>query len=135
MIDQTVLVVDDDESCRNVVAMILDKYGYEVILARDGFHAMDIFDRQAESIDAVLLDVAMPGLNGEETFKRMTSIRSDIPIIMVTGMSKDAVIDRLSPLMPAGFIQKPFTISTLVDHLHRVIAKTPEPSRLFSKMG
>src|SRR5713101_3953570 len=84
LVMRTVLVVDDEKSVRDSVAMILDYEKYGVVLAENGAKAVSTF--QAQPVDAVFLDIKMPpGKDGIEVLKEMKIINPDVPIVMISG--------------------------------------------------
>ena len=105
----TVLVIDDDEAVRASLEMLLEAYGYEVVLARDGRQGLAAF--RANSPDVVLVDLMMPVMDGMETIER---IRREWPDAYVIAMSGGAGIgnwDGLAAARELGAdhaIEKPF---------------------------
>ena len=79
----TILVVDDEESIRNLMRMTLELDGYEVSTAADGPTALDIFEK--ENPEVVLLDVRLPGMSGIEILDRIKAINQDAEVIIITG--------------------------------------------------
>ncbi len=82
---RTVMLIEDDDTVRKIGVRMLEGFGYEVLRARDGVEAVEIFERERENIDLVLLDVIMPRMSGPETYKRMRALKADLPAIFVTG--------------------------------------------------
>jgi len=112
-----VLVVDDEPKVREVLTDILEHAGYTVIGARDGQEAVDVFRAEHEAIDCVLLDLSMPKLDGEEVYREMVKIQSDVRVILSSGFAEQEIMDRfrdagLEGL--AGIIQKPTQMRTLL---------------------
>jgi DNA-binding NtrC family response regulator len=118
-----VLVVDDDESIRSLSCEMLSKAGFEVETAEDGHEALELFNEAPERFDAVLLDMTMPGLDGEQTFRRLIEIRDDVPVIMSTGYSEQNAMDRFQGPQPAGFLQKPYRFVKLAETLNQVCGR------------
>ncbi len=85
-----VLLVDDDSDVRDVAATMLATLGYQVIEARSGDEALEILQRSDQRIDIMLVDFAMPGMNGVETAQRAATIRPDLPILLSTGYADAA---------------------------------------------
>ena len=113
-----VLVVDDEYPVRYAVAKGLQKVGYKVEDAQDGYCAVEILKR--ENIDLVILDLSMPGLTGKQTFFELRKIKQDIPVIIITGHNGD--IENNEDLFKTElcyFLPKPFRIVAL----HEQIAK------------
>ena len=111
-----ILVVDDEVSVRQVLAKMLKREGYDVIEACDGQEAVDVFRREAETIDCVLLDLSIPKLNGEEAFAQLRQIRRDVRVILSSGFTEQEILDRFQGAGLADVVQKPA-------HLHVLLAK------------
>lgn len=125
----TILVIDDEESVRTVARIALEEKGFEVILANDGFDAIEVFRRRASSIDAVLLDLSMPRLSGEETLAELRDARPDIRIVLTSGHSEQEISHKFAGKGLAGFVQKPFRASELVDEIQSALnASAPSPT-------
>jgi nitrogen-specific signal transduction histidine kinase len=116
----TILVVDDEEAIRNLARMILEQAGYTVIVAENGDRAISLFREAAGQISAVLLDMTMPVMSGEETLKQLREIKSDIPVLMSSGFSEIEVLERFHGTAIEGFVQKPYTAIHLVNRINSV---------------
>jgi CheY-like chemotaxis protein len=103
-----VLLADDEEDVRGVVHAMLETLGYEVIEARDGLEAVEIFRRRAAEIDLVILDLVMPGLTGEAALGQMRRIVPAVPAILVSGYDESGRIREIVSAGFGGFLQKPF---------------------------
>ena len=106
-----VLVVDDEREVRQVLQEFLVSRGYDVVQAASGMDALAIL--QAEKLDLVLLDLAMPGLDGMETLKRITALGAPVPVIMVTANADIGLTSKLLALGAADYIPKPFDLDYL----------------------
>ncbi len=104
-----VLVVDDDEMVRRTTSATLASLGYNVVEAPGGATAVEIVRARPERFSVVLLDLVMPGMTGSETFRALTAIRPDLPVVVCTGYAADAHIDTDVKRRIAGLVQKPFT--------------------------
>jgi CheY-like chemotaxis protein len=89
----TVLIVDDDEGVRLSVAAILRARQYRTLLAADGAEAVALFREQQAAIDAVILDLSMPGLSGREVLAQIRAIRPDVPVIIASGYAPEPLPD------------------------------------------
>lgn len=107
----TVLVVDDESVIRNTAYGMLTTTGYDVILAEDGMKAVEIYEREKDGIDLVVLDMVMPKMSGRETFDRLKSINPGVKVIFSSGFSPESVAGNMSESGVMGFIQKPYRIS------------------------
>ena len=83
-----VLVIDDEPSVRMSAKRILERYGYQILIAEDGQVGLDMFRENAAQIVAILLDMAMPVMSGEETFRRIRAIRSDACVVLSSGLQR-----------------------------------------------
>jgi CheY-like chemotaxis protein len=93
--------------------MALERYGYEVLVARDGQMAVDLFAERPDEIRLVVMDLTMPEMGGEEALRRLQEIRPDVRVILSSGYHETDVIQQFAGQRLAGFIQKPYTIRAL----------------------
>jgi len=121
----TVLVADDDPEVRLVVSELLERLGFKFLLACDGVEAVEVFRREADRLRLVLLDLTMPRLDGNQALKQMAEIRSEIPVVVISGYSEQDTVLRISGRQLAGFIQKPFQSSALISKLREVLDSHP----------
>jgi CheY-like chemotaxis protein len=105
----TVLLVDDEEIVQRTAKAALERQGYRVLTASDGFQAVQVLRANPDSIDLVLLDMTMPVLSGEEAFVHLAGIRPDLPVIVSSGYNELEAVRRFSGSGVAAFIQKPYT--------------------------
>ena len=115
--DFKVLVVDDDGAVRAVTAAILHDLGYDVVEAGSGRAALDVLDQEAE-IDLLLVDFAMPGMNGAEVAREVQARRPGLPVVFLTGY---ADIDGLAGVGGSGIVRKPFAQAELAAKLRTVL--------------
>ena len=107
-----VLIADDDDLCLDVGVKMLQKLGYEVLDARDGKEALEVFNENKNEIDLVILDMKMPH-NGSTTFSQLKKINADVKVLIASGYTEDQRIREMQNQGCYGFIQKPFSIRTL----------------------
>ena len=117
----TILVIDDEQSVRDVARVALEETGYTVVLASDGHEAVEIFGERANAIDAVLLDMSMPRMDGEETLAKLRSVQPRIRVVLTSGYSEQEISEKFAGKGLAGFVQKPFRASELVDKIHAAL--------------
>jgi PAS domain S-box-containing protein len=117
----TVLVVDDEELVRTFVERTLAREGFRVLTAPDGETAIALFEGQSGSIDCVVLDMTMPGLNGAETFDRLQQIRSSVPVILSSGFDGAEMHRSFGRRGFASFLQKPYKPHDLVRRIRSVV--------------
>ncbi len=116
-----VLVIDDEETVRQVSANVLRALGFEVDLAIDGVEAVKMFTGKPGAYTLVLLDLTMPNMDGEETYRQLRQISPAIRVILMSGFNKVDAINRFTGKGLAGFVQKPFELETLATELRRVL--------------
>jgi signal transduction histidine kinase len=115
----TILLVDDDQSVREVTAAMLKELGYEVIEAGSGGAALEILERE-RGIDLMLLDFAMPGMNGAEVARQAAGRRPDLPVLFVTGFADRAALEGVSEDYIVG---KPFADGELAIKVRSALAQ------------
>jgi CheY-like chemotaxis protein len=108
-----VLVADDEVGIRTLIQVALEELGYTVISAENGAQAVELFDRSPNEIVLVLLDLAMPVLDGSETAVAIRSRRADIPLLVMSGIADEDALRRFGPVRIAGFLPKPFATDQL----------------------
>jgi len=118
----TILVVDDDVSVRSVVGMMLQQTGLTVLSAEDGCEAIKVFKENSETIDCVLLDLTMPGMDGREVFLELRNMREDVPIIISSGFCEQEVGEDISE-QSEDFLKKPYSRNTLLSKVKRAMEK------------
>jgi len=116
----TVLLVDDEETVRDVACAMLNEFGFEVISAADGREAVELYRVQGGRIDLVLMDLNMPNLNGEEAFHELRGMDPQVRVILSSGFSEQEVTRKFLGKGLAGFIQKPYTLAALRDAVQSV---------------
>ena len=120
-----VLIAEDEAAIREIIAITLQRAGYEVTEACDGEQALLLYMENENQFDVVLLDIMMPNLDGLEVCKRLRKISSTVGIIMLTAKTQE--MDKVSGLLMGAddYITKPFSPSELmarVDSVYRRVA-------------
>lgn len=110
-----VLVVDDEAAVRAATVAILASAGYRVLAVDGGESATRLFRSCSSEIDVVLLDLAMPGMNGEQTLSALRQIRADVPVVLLTAYAEDELRLRAIRDDLAGFVAKPFSYEELLN--------------------
>jgi CheY-like chemotaxis protein len=117
----TILVVDDEEAVREVAKLVLERAGFIVLTATDGREGVETYREHADEIDAVLLDLTMPQMGGEEVFQELLLIRNDVRVLLSSGYDEADAIGRFAGKGLAGFIQKPYRQAGLIEKLRSVL--------------
>jgi PAS domain S-box-containing protein len=112
---RTVLVIDDEDLVRDVVARMIEDLGYAAITAADGQTGLALVEHQV--IDAVLVDLSMPLMSGADVVSALRASKPDLPVILCTGFDRD----RRGPVQADAYLPKPFRIEALEQTLARVM--------------
>jgi DNA-binding NtrC family response regulator len=115
MDENSVLLVDDEEEFVSVLAERLDARGLSVETANSGEQALEKAERR--NFDAILLDLAMPGMDGIETLKRLRELNPDLQVILLTGRGTMATAVEAMKLGALDFLEKPVDIDTLEERI------------------
>ncbi len=119
---KTVLVVDDEEMVRRLVARMLVDRGYRVLVASDADEALDILRRTALRTRIVVTDLRMPGLNGRQLADTVLACWPHVRILFMSGYPADRLMNEGALLDGRPFIQKPFTGEQLVLRVRQLLA-------------
>ena len=120
----TVLLVDDEEGLRSLMAIALEDAGCTVFQAADGEEGMEQFRRHGETIDLVVLDLTMPRLSGEEVFRQIMDTRPGTRIILISGYTQEDVANHFTGHRVMGYLEKPFPPSELVAKVRSVLIRS-----------
>jgi two-component system, cell cycle sensor histidine kinase and response regulator CckA len=118
----TILFADDEDTVLAVGRNMLEHLGFKVVTAEDGRRALDLFRLHQEDIALVILDLTMPHLSGDEVYREIRRIRTDVPVIVSSGFSRQDVMHRFAGKHLAGFIQKPYRIEDLSSIIKDVLS-------------
>jgi CheY-like chemotaxis protein len=118
---KTILVVDDEDLVRSMLSERLNILGYHSIQAVDGEHGIELFKSHGKSIDLVLLDFMMPGMNGVEVFEELLNIDPTVKVILSTGYATEEVLAMFSGRNPDAVIHKPYKLQNLKNELDRIL--------------
>lgn len=125
---ESVLVIDDDPAILEMTRGTLAEFGYLPLVAASGIHAIEIFRENQSTIDAVITDMMMPGLDGAGTIKALLDIDNSAKIIAVSGIRANRKIAMESGDSVRHFLQKPFTAEALLRSLESLLRQTPSSS-------
>ena len=118
---ETVLLVDDEDMIIDVGEGFLKNLGYNVLLARSGKEAIEIYEKNKDKIDIVILDMIMPEMGGRETYDRMKEINPDIKVLLSSGYSINGQASEILERGCDGFIQKPFNMKELSQGVREIL--------------
>lgn len=113
----TVLVVDDEEIVREICADMLERAGFQVLLAKDGEEGVQVYREEVEDIRLVILDITMPGQSCEETLAELCRIDKSVKVVLSSGFSAEDTASRFSEQGISGFLSKPYGEDELIEQL------------------
>ena len=115
------MLADDEETVRAVGKRMLERMGFRVLTASNGREALEVFDKHADKIVCVLLDLTMPHMDGEEAFREMRRRRPDVTVILCSGYNEQEATQRFAGKGLAGFVQKPYTLEIIKKKLSNIL--------------
>ena len=112
--DETILVIDDEQILRQMVSEVLKGYGYGVLTASGGREGLELYRESKGRIDLVLLDMVMPGMDGEETFLALKKLDPRAGILLTSGFTNESRYQRLIDAGALGMVHKPYKVQELL---------------------
>jgi len=128
-VQPTVLVVEDEESVRRFVRIVLEREGYRVLMAGNGVEALRLLEDPSVSLDVLLTDVMMPQMGGRELAERMLAVQPDVAVVFMSGYVADRAVLSGVAERRAAFLQKPFAIEEMVHAVREATARRTGPAR------
>jgi|CZKI01.1.fsa_nt_gi DNA-binding response OmpR family regulator len=116
-----ILVIEDDDSIRTVLARSIARFGFTVDLASDGQQAIAQFESGPALFTLVFLDFKLPGMDGSEVLSRLRQIRPDVRVILMSGLGREEALEKFAGQGLAGFLQKPFALGSLFSELRAAL--------------
>jgi PAS domain S-box-containing protein len=120
-----ILVIDDEEIVLQTTRAILERHGYQVLTAADGQLGVEAVREHREALVAVILDLTMPVMGGEEALRNIKQIAPSLPVILSSGYDASQAVNKFGENMLAGFLHKPSTITEMLLILKKAIDHTP----------
>lgn len=125
---RTILVVDDEPMVREFAHRLLEAEGHDVLEAGSGREALATLRERLGEIDGVLLDLSMPGMDGQDLLSELRTFAPQLPVIVHSGYPADSTAESLAPWRVAGVLQKPYRAARLSDMVRRVFEALPAKS-------
>lgn len=119
---ETVLVVDDVIEQREIAADILNRLGYKAYTAASGEEAIDFLKRDASPVDAVILDMIMPGMDGLDTFKAIRELHADMKALIASGFSETRRVRKALDLGVGAYVRKPYILQDIGSALRKILS-------------
>jgi PAS domain S-box-containing protein len=121
--EETILVVEDEEALRFLVTRILEGLGYQVFVAATATEAQRVFDEIGEAVDLLLTDVVLPGgVQGNDLARCLLKSRPDLPVLYMSGYTRDAIVHAGRLDEGVNYLAKPFTPGALATAVREVLA-------------
>jgi two-component system cell cycle sensor histidine kinase/response regulator CckA len=121
--NETILFVDDEDVIIDVNREILESLGYKVVAAKSGQEALEVYRKLQGKISLIILDMIMPGMDGEATYDSLKKVNPEVRVILSSGYSKNEQARAILEKGCQAFIQKPFSISDLSMTIRQVLDK------------
>ncbi len=118
---ENILLVDDEQMILDIGRAMLMELGYHPLLARSGQEALEIYRREKEKIDLVILDMIMPVMGGGDTFDRLKTVNPGVKVLLASGYSLSGEASQILNRGCNGFIQKPFNLEELSRKIRHVL--------------
>jgi hemerythrin-like metal-binding protein/PAS domain S-box-containing protein len=108
-----ILVVEDEDALRAVAVKALQASGFQCLEARDGIEALEVFKASWDRIRLILLDLTMPSMGGEETYRSLRRAGAMAPIVLCSGFGPEEALRHFRDMALAGFLRKPYSLQSL----------------------
>jgi nitrogen-specific signal transduction histidine kinase/CheY-like chemotaxis protein len=119
--EETILVVEDEESLRSVTQEFLSNKGYQVIVAEDFQKALEASENNSRPIDLLMTDVVLPGSSGPKLADRLANSRPEMKVLFVSGYTADALVHGDLHRTDFAFLSKPFSLNTLARKIRTIL--------------
>lgn len=119
----TVLVAEDEEAMARLLEKILTEHGHQVLIARDGEQAVELYDHHVQEVDVVLLDIGLPKMAGWDVVAKIRDQNPNVNVVVASGYIEPAVKSKMYQLGVKSFIYKPYVPDHVVQTLQAFIHK------------
>lgn len=118
---ETILLVDDEETIIDIIGMALKMFGYQVLFAKGGDEAIQVYRPQQGQISLVILDMLMPKMSGAMVFDFLKKINPEVRVLLTSGYNYDEDAAKIIERGANGFIQKPFGVKELAKKIREIL--------------
>jgi CheY-like chemotaxis protein len=126
---ELIMVIDDEPEIAEFASTILAEVGYKVIVARDGFEALKIFQQNHDQIGLIILDFFLPVMDGDAVFEELKAINPSVNVVLSSGFAEQNKIGAMLAQGLRGFIPKPYTREKLLEQVQSAIEASHRPIR------
>ena len=120
---ETIPLVDDEETIIDIIGMALKMFGYQVLFARGGDEAIQVYRPQQGQISLVILDMLMPKMSGAMVFDFLKKINPEVRVLLTSGYNYDEDAAKIIERGANGFIQKPFGVKELAKKIREILER------------
>lgn len=124
---ESILIVDDDESLRDMLRTVLERFGYSIRDAQSAHDALELMEQNPDSVQLVITDIMLRGMGGLELSQKLNVIKSALPIIFISGHPLDSLAEQGIAIAPDTFLEKPFTPTQLAAKVRSMLNFSKHP--------
>lgn len=121
---KTILVVDDEPDVRKLVSAMIGQFGYKVLTADSGEHALKVYKNLHKEIDLLVTDVVSPGMSGPMLADKMTVLQPNLKVLYISGYDNTQVVQKYVVEKGHVLLSKPFSLDQLREKLEQMLAGT-----------
>jgi CheY-like chemotaxis protein len=127
---ELILLVEDELEIGELAAEMLTDEGYKVVLAKDGFEALKIYQLIGKQIGLVILDFFLPVMDGDAVFDELRALNPEVAVVLSSGFAEQSKLGNMLAQGLKGFIPKPYTREKLLEQVRSTLEAAAEPSSL-----
>jgi CheY-like chemotaxis protein len=120
---ETILLIDDEESIRDLGNQILNRFGYTVLTASDGESGLELYRKEKGKIDLVILDLIMPGMGGRKCLEELLKMNPKVKVVIASGYSVDGPTKEALEVGAKNFVSKPYAMRQMLKVVREVLDK------------
>jgi CheY-like chemotaxis protein len=125
---ELILLVDDEIEIAELASAMLTDEGYQVILARDGFEALRIYQQISKQIGLVILDFFLPVMDGDAVFDELRALNPEVAVVLSSGFAEQSKLGNMLAQGLRGFIPKPYTREKLLEQVRSTLDSARDPA-------
>src|SRR5215475_2503085 len=122
---KTVLVVDDEPEIRKLVSAMVGQFGYHVLTADSGEHALKLYHNHKAPLELLIADVVAPGMSGPMLADKLTALQPDLKVLYISGYDNTHVVQKYVVERGHALLPKPFTVMELQNKIGGLLQQTP----------
>lgn len=120
---ETILLIDDEESIRDLGNQILNQFGYTVLATSDGESGLELYRKEKGKIDLVILDLIMPGMGGRKCLEELLKMNPKVKVVIASGYSIDGPTEEALEVGAKNFVSKPYAMRQMLKVVREVLDK------------